>query len=151
MQVLIRNKKAGFDYESLEEFDAGMELFGHEVKSLRKGRGKLEGAHVIVRGGEAFLVGSSVEPYQAANIDKSYEPTRPRRLLLTKKELDTLLGSEAQKGLTIVPIMVYNGTNNLLKLRLAIAKGKKKVDKRETIKKRDTERDIEREFKHKLR
>jgi SsrA-binding protein len=151
MQVLIRNKKAGFDYESLEEFDAGMELFGHEVKSLRKGRGKLEGAHVIVRGGEAFLVGSSVEPYQAANIDKSYEPTRPRRLLLTKKELDTLLGSEAQKGLTIVPIMVYNGTNNLLKLRLAIAKGKKKVDKRETIKKRDTERDVEREFKRRLK
>lgn len=151
MDALIRNKKAGFNFELLEEFDAGLELLGHEVKSIRRGRGKLEGAHIIVRGGEAYLVGASVEPYQPSNMHVKYDAERPRRLLLTKKELDKLLGSEAQKGLTIVPIMVYNNKSNLLKLRLAIAKGKKQVDKREDIKKRDTERDVEREFKKRLR
>lgn len=147
MSVLVQNKKAGFDYEILEQFSAGLELFGYEVKSLRRGRGKLEGAHVIVRGGEAYLVGSSIDPYQGSNTPKSYDPTRPRRLLLTKKELNKLLGAESQKGLTLVPIMVYNGDRNRIKLSFAIARGKKKADKRETIKKRDVERDMRRTLK----
>lgn len=147
MDILIRNKKAGFNFELLEEFDAGLELRGHEVKSLRKGRGKLEGAHVVVRGSEAYLVGGSIEPYQPANTASQGDPTRPVRLLLTKKELGKLLGAEAQKGLTIVPVVVYNNSSGLLKLRLAIARGKKKVDKRETIRKRDTDREMSRVMK----
>ncbi len=144
---VVRNKKAGFNFELLQEFSAGMELSGHEVKSVRKGRAKLEGAHVVVRGGEAYLVGATIEPYQPSNIEKGYDPARPRRLLLTKKELDALLGAESQKGLTIVPISMYNADRNRLKLRLAIARGKKKADKRESIKKRESDREIERMMK----
>ncbi len=147
MGVVIHNKKASFNFEFLEEFNAGLELLGHEVKSVRKGRGKLEGAHIVVRGGEAYLVGASIEPYQPSNTEKSYDPSRPRRLLLNKKELNQLLGAESQKGLTIVPISMYNDKSNKLKLRIAIARGKKKYDKRETIKKRDTDRDISRILK----
>ncbi len=149
--MLIRNKKAGVDYELLEKFSAGLELMGHEVKSLRRGRGKLEGAHVIVRGGEAYLVNASIEPYQPANTAKAYDAERPRRLLLTKKELSRLLGAESQKGLTYVPIMVYNSGSNRLKLEFAIARGKKKYDKREDIKRRDVEREVRREHKQRLR
>lgn len=144
--ALIENKKARFNFELLETFEAGIELFGFEVKSLRAGHGKLEGAHVIVRGGEAYLVGASVPAFQPANAPKSYDPSRPRRLLLSRKELDVLLGAESKKGLTIVPISVYN-SHGLLKLSLAIARGKKDVDKRETIKECDTKREIDREMK----
>lgn len=147
MDILIRNKKAGFNFELLEEYDAGLELQGHEVKSLRKGRGKLEGAHIVVRGNEAYLVGATIEPYQPANTASQGDTGRPIRLLLTRKEINVLLGSESQKGLTIVPIVVYNNSSGLLKLRLAIARGKKKADKRETIRKRDTSREIARVMK----
>lgn len=144
--TLIENKKVRFNFELLETFEAGIELFGYEVKSLRNNQGKLEGAHVIVRGGEAYLVGASIPAFQPANAPKSYDPSRTRRLLLSKKELNLLLGAESKKGLTIVPISVYNA-HGLLKLSLAIARGKKDVDKRETIKERDTKREIDREMK----
>jgi SsrA-binding protein len=148
--TLIENKKARFNFELLDTFEAGIELFGYEVKSLRNKQGKLEGAHVIVRGGEAYLVGASIPAFQPANAPKSYDPSRTRRLLLSKKELDALLGAESKKGLTIVPISVYN-SHGLLKLSLAIARGKKDVDKRETIKERDTKREIDREMKRQHR
>jgi len=146
MAVLILNKKVKFNYEILERFVAGLELFGYEVKSIRGKQGSLEGAYVIVRGGEVFLIGATIPPYQAANTPESYDPARNRRLLLTKKEISKLLGFEKQKGLTIVPISVYS-KNRKLKLELGIARGKKKYDKREIIKKRDTERDIRRNLK----
>ncbi len=148
--ALIENKKARFDFELLETFEAGIELFGFEVKSLREGHGKLEGAHVLVRGSEAYLVGASVPAFQPLNAPKEYDPSRPRRLLLSRKELDMLLGAESKKGLTIVPISVYN-SHGLLKLSLAIARRKKDMDKRETIKERDTKRDINREMKRQHR
>lgn len=148
--TLIENKKARFNFELLDTFEAGIELFGYEVKSLRNKQGKLEGAHVIVRGGEAYLVGASIPAFQPANAPKSYDPSRTRRLLLSKKELDALLGAESKKGLTIVPISVYN-SHGLLKLSLAIARGKKDVDKRETIKERDTKREMDREMKRQHR
>jgi len=144
---LIEHKKARFDYETLEEFEAGIELLGHEVKSLRGKHGKLEGSHVIVRGGEAYIVGMSIPPYQPANVDKEYDPERSRRLLLTKKELATISAAEGQKGLTIVPISVYN-KGQKLKVRIAVARGRKKYDKRDVLKKRDTKRDIERTLKN---
>jgi SsrA-binding protein len=144
---LIEHKKARLNYEILEELEAGLELFGHEVKSLRLGHGKLEGAHIVVRGGEAYVVGMTIPPYQRANMPKDYDEARSRKLLLTKKELVQLSEAEGQKGLTIVPISVYN-KGRKLKLKIAIARGKKQYDKRAALKERDTKRDIERTLKN---
>jgi SsrA-binding protein len=143
---LAQNKKARFDYEILKEFEAGIELHGFEVKSARAGRGTLRGAHVVVRGGEAYLVGCTIPPYQTENTPKTYDPERPRRLLLHKKELYALEDAESQKGLTVIALSLYN-KNRKLKVSVAIARGKKKHDKREVIKKRDTERDLQRSLK----
>lgn len=144
---LIEHKKARLNYEVLEEFEAGLELLGAEVKSLRAGQGKLEGSHVIVRGGEAYVVGMHVPPYQPKNTAKEYDPDRTRRLLLSKKEITALQGYEGQKGLTIVPIRVYNKGKNL-KLLVGAAKGRKKHDKRAVLKERDSKREIERTLKN---
>ncbi|HEY4511998.1 MAG TPA: SsrA-binding protein SmpB [Candidatus Paceibacterota bacterium] len=146
MSALITNKKAGFNYEILETFSAGIELFGFEVKSVRAGQGELAAAHVTVRGGEAFLIGATIPPYQPKNSPKDYDPERNRKLLLTKKELDTMTTLENGKGLTIVPLSMYN-KGRTIKIDIAIVRGKKKFDKRETIKRRDTEREILREMK----
>jgi SsrA-binding protein len=143
---LITNRKAHFNYEITETIPAGIELVGFEVKALRQGKGSLEGSYVTVRGGEAFIIGMFVPPYQEANTPKEYDPYRNRKLLLSKQEIEKLAHIEQEKGLTIVPISVYN-SKKLLKVDLGIAKGKKKFDKRETLKKRDTEREIRREFK----
>ena len=144
---LIEHKKARLDYEILEEYEAGLELQGGEVKSLRKKLGKLEGAHVIVRGGEAYLVGSSIPPYQPANTEESYDAARTRKLLLTKKEIAALSAYEGQKGLTIVPLRVYN-KGERLKLAIGVARGRKKYDKRAVLKERDTKREIDRSLKN---
>jgi SsrA-binding protein len=140
------NRKARFDYEILEKYEAGIELLGGEVKSIRGGQVSLEGAFVIVRGGEAFLINANIPPYQAKNTPKDYDPLRNRKLLLTKKENIELMESEKNKSLTIVPISVYN-KNRKIKLEIALVKGKKKFDKRETLKKRDTDRELRREYK----
>lgn len=150
MANLIEHKRAHFDFELMETFEAGVQLFGTEVKSLRAHRGKLEGAHVTVRGGEAFLMNAEIPPFQAANTDKSFEATRNRRLLLTKKELGELAKAEESKGLTLVPLSMYN-KGRVIKLRFAIARGKKKSDKRETIKKRESLREIARVVKDEVR
>lgn len=143
---LIFNKKATFDYEILEKFEAGVEFLGFEVKSVQMKRGSLEGARVIVRGGEAFLIGASIPAFQPKNAPKSYEADRTRRLLLKKSEITRLADAEGQKGLTVIPISMYN-KDRKIKAEIAIVRGKKKYDKRETIKKRDTEREMAREFK----
>ena len=145
--TLIKNKKANFDYEIIEQFVAGIALLGFEVKSLKGGHGSLDGAYVVVRGGEVFITGMHIPPYQPNNTPKDYDPYRTRKLLLTKKEIDELLGKEKDKGLTIVPINVHN-VGRKVKLTIAIARGKKKYDKRESIKKRDTEREIGRKLKN---
>jgi len=150
MPILVKNKKATFDYEILEKFEAGIELYGHEVKSLRNGHGKLEGAHIVVRGGEAYLVGASIAQYQAKNTPKDYDTERPRRLLLTRKEINTLLGFESMKGLTLIPLSLYN-KGRYIKLELASVRGKKKADKRESMKERDTKREMDRVMKEKNR
>ncbi len=144
---LIEHKKARFDYEILEEYEAGLELLGGEVKALRQKLGKLEGAHVIVRGGEAYLVGASIPPYQSGNMEEGYEAGRNRKLLLTKKEIAALGAYEGQKGLTIVPLRVYNKGSHL-KLAIGVARGRKKFDKRAVLKERDTKRDIDRSLKN---
>lgn len=144
--ALLENKKAHFNYEVLDKYEAGIELFGLEVKSVKLGRGSLEGARVIVRGDEAFLIGATIQPYQPGNTPKDYVQDRTRRLLLTKRELKELIGKEQERGLTIVPISMYN-KGRKIKLEIAVVRGKKKYDKRESIKKRDIERDIGRTLK----
>ncbi len=145
--ALVQNKKARRDYTLLKEFEAGIELFGHEVKSLRSGKGNLAGAYVVVRGGEAFLVGATISPYQPKNTPESYDPERPRRLLLTKKELAELEKADEKNGLTVPALSLYN-KGRFLKLSIAIARGQKRHDKREKIKKRDIERDLNRSLKN---
>lgn len=149
MSTLIYNKKAGFDYEILDKYEAGIELLGFEVKSVRAKHGILEGGRVIIRGGEAFLIGISIPPFQPSNTSVGYQPDRNRRLLLTQKELVELSGIEGQKGLTIVPISMYN-KGHKIKVEIAVVRGKKKFDKRETIKKRDVERDVAREISNRF-
>ena len=146
MASYTENRKARFNYEILEKYEAGIELFGAEVKSVRGGQMSLEGAFVIIRGGEAYLINANIPPYQPKNAPQDYDPLRNRKLLLTKKEIAELAGSEKNKSLTIVPLSVYNKSRKI-KLELALAKGKKKYDKRESIKKRDTDREIRREIK----
>jgi len=146
MANYTENRKAKFDYEILDKYEAGIELLGMEVKSVRGGRMSLEGSFVIVRGGEVFLINANIPPYQPNNILKDYDPLRNKKLLLTKKEIEKLADSEKNKSLTIVPISVYN-KGRKIKLEIALAKGKKKKDKRESIKKRETDREIRREYK----
>lgn len=146
MANLVSNKKASMNYEYLDKIEAGLELLGLEVKSLRKGQGNLEGSYVIIRGGEAYLTGATIPPFQTNNTPKDYDPMRNRKLIITKAEIAKLAAQEAKKGLTIVPISVYN-KGSKLKLEIAIARGKREFDKRETIKKRDTERDMRRTLK----
>lgn len=144
--ALIDNKKAYFNYEILEKFEAGLELFGHEVKSLRAGHGSLAGSYITIGKDGAFLVGALVSPYQVGNTPEDYDPRRSRRLLLNKKEIERLINETTKTGLTIVPLALYN-KNRRLKLELAIVRGKKKHDKRQTINKRESDRQIGRILK----
>jgi SsrA-binding protein len=137
------NRKAKFEYEILEKYEAGIELLGTEVKAVRGGSMSLDAAFVIIRGGEAFLINSNIPPYQPNNVKEEYDPLRNRKLLLTKKEMLELAGSDKNKSLTIVPISVYN-KGRKIKVSIAVVKGKKKHDKRESIKKRDTDREMRR-------
>ncbi len=143
MASLVENKKAHFDYEFKEHFEAGIELLGLEVKSLRAGRGSLTGAHIIIHDGEGWLVGADIPPYQANNTPTDYDSKRTRRILLTKKELQELSMTDGKSGLTIVPISMYI-KGRKIKINIAIARGKKKHDKREVLKKRDLDREMER-------
>jgi SsrA-binding protein len=145
MTTLVDNGKAHFNYEILEKYEAGIELLGFEVKALKAGLGSLEGSHVLIRGGEAYVVNMLISPYQEKNTPKGYEPRRNRRLLLNTKELVELADKEGSAGLTIVPISIYN-KGSLIKVSIAVVRGKKKYDKRETTKKRETDRAVRREF-----
>ena len=129
--------------------DTGIELFGYEVKSIKNKQGNLEGSHITIRGGEAFLINVNIPSYQPANTPDDYNPERNRRLLLTKKEIGKLEDLGKKKGLTMVPISMYT-KGNKIKVEIAVVRGKKKFDKRETIKKKDVQRDIDRDVKTSL-
>lgn len=146
MKIFAENKKAYFNYEILEKFEAGISLLGQEVKSIKAGKVNLAGSYVILRGREAFWVGAKVPAYQPKNAPADYEEERPKKLLLKKAEIKYLIGKTKQKGLTLVPLRVYNAKGRV-KLEFGLAKGKKTSDKREAIKKRETKREIEKELK----
>ncbi len=146
MAVYAENKKAWFDYEIQEKYECGIELIGTEVKAVRAGKVSLLGAFVIIRGGEAFIINANIQPYQEINAPQGYDPLRNRKLLLTKKEIKELSETEANKSLTIVPLSLYS-KNRKIKLEIAVSRGKKKFDKRESIKKRETDIEIRREYK----
>jgi SsrA-binding protein len=145
--TLLENKKVHLRFAVLETFQAGMELSGSEVKALRNKLGSLDGSRVVVRAGEAYLVGATIPAYQPINTSVAYDPERTRKLLLNKKELHELAEAEDKKGLTVVPIEVYNA-GRYIKVRVAIVRGKGKADKREDLKKKDDEREIARVLKN---
>ncbi|TAL65242.1 MAG: SsrA-binding protein SmpB [Legionella sp.] len=142
------NKKAGFDYFIEEQYEAGMVLRGWEIKSLRAGKVNLSDAHVIIKYGEAFLLGAQIQPLPTASTHEIPDPIRTRKLLLNRKELNHLIGSVERQGYTIVPLSLY-WKNNKVKIKIALAKGKKEHDKRDTIKDREWQRDRARIIKNK--
>jgi len=148
MKVILENKKALFNYSILEKFKAGIVLQGQEVKSIKTKKMGLRGSFVIVKESppEVFLIGANVPPYQPKNTPSDYDPKRSRKLLLRKSEIKQLIGKAKQKGLTMIPLKVYTDKGKI-KIEFGIAKGKRKIDKRAQIKKRETEREIQRAMK----
>ncbi len=149
MKPYAFNKRARFDYQILETLEAGIVLEGHEVKSIKTGHVSLKGAFVVLKNEEAYLLNASIPPYQPKNTPKSYDPERSRKLLLNRKEIAHLIGKTKEKGLTLLPIKLYNKKGKI-KLEIGIGKGKRKVDKREILKKRDMKREVERVLRGKV-
>lgn len=139
MKVFATNPKATFDYQILEKLESGIVLSGHEVKAVKNNMVSIKGAFVKIIGAETYLVGATISPYQPGNVSKEYDPQRSRKLLLKRSELKYLIGKSQEPGIALVPIKIYS-KSGLIKLELAIARGKKKYDKREAIKKRDIEK-----------
>lgn len=147
MSTLAKNKKATYDYNILEEFEAGLVLSGAEVKSVKLGHLSMMGSFVSIKDNKVLLKNMHISKYKpAGDKQKSYNPDQDRKLLLNKKEIRYLQGKMTEKGLTIVPISVYT-TRRLIKVKIALVKGKKKFDKRQAIKKKDIRRDIARKLK----
>lgn len=141
--ALAENKRAYFDYDILETYEAGIVLFGYEVKSIKNGKINLSGAHVIIRDEEAWLLNADVPPYQPKNTPTDYDSKRTRRLLLNKKEIASLIGKTHEKGLTLVPLKAYI-KGQKIKVEIGLARSKKKSDKREALKKKDIEKEMRR-------
>lgn len=148
--TLIHNKKATLNYEVLDHYEAGIELYGFEVKSLRQKQGSLLGAYVAIDAQGATLVKGFIPPFQAGNTPATYDPERSRRLLFKKKELRELAQKLDTPGLTLIPLSLYN-KRGLIKVDVALARGKKKYDKREALKKKDDQRNLERSIKQNVR
>jgi SsrA-binding protein len=140
-RTVASNRRARHDYQILESLEAGIQLTGSEVKSLRAGRASLTEAYGQIRGGEAWLEGMHIPPYEQG-VTKGYDPIRPRKLLLHRREIDRLLGKVRQQGLAMVPMRVYF-THGIAKLELGLGKGKREYEKRQSIARRDSEREME--------
>ncbi len=141
----INNKKAYFDYSISDTMETGLELLGHEVKAIRLGKASLVGALVKIYDGQLWLVGATIGPYQQKNTPSGFDPNRTRRILSKKSEITSLIGQISSKNLTLVPIKLYN-KHGIIKLEIGLGIHKNKSDKRETIKKRDIERETHRHF-----
>lgn len=146
MENLAENRRVRFDYEILDTYEAGIELQGHEVKAVKAGKMRIAGAFAIVRGGEIWLVGAEIDPYQKGNVPADYDPARTRRLLLKREEIAELTGKIKERGLTLLALRVYN-KGNLVKIELGLGRGKRGPDKREAIKKREVSREIRRNLR----
>ena len=140
MATFAVNKPATFDYEFVEKFTAGIVLTGHETKSAKLGRFDLTGSHAIIRGNEAYLMGGKIHAFQPKNAPEQYDETRTRKLILTKKEIQYLIG-KLKSGLTLIPLKAYTN-RGFVKIELGLGKGRKTHDKRDLIKKRETEREL---------
>ncbi|HUC31347.1 MAG TPA: SsrA-binding protein SmpB [Candidatus Paceibacterota bacterium] len=143
MDTIAENRRARFDYEIAETYEAGIELKGYEVKSAKGGRLQVAGAHALIRDGEAWLVNSHIPPYQAGNMPTDYEEDRARRLLLSKDEIKELRGALVDKSQHLIPLRAYL-KHGLIKIELGLGHTRKKSDKREAIKKRSHQREIRR-------
>jgi SsrA-binding protein len=146
----IRNKKAYFNYEILEKFEAGIELQGTEVKSLRLGSARLKDAFARMKNGEVWLVHAHISQYGPAS-KFNHDPERPRKLLLHKREIGRLTSKIEEKGLTLLPLKLYFNSRGIAKVMLGLGRGKRKYDKRDKIRRRDVQRDMERELKRSKR
>ena len=147
MKILAENKRAKFDYELLETYEAGLVLRGFEVTAIKTGHVNLLGSYVVGRESEFYLINAFIPSYQPSNTPEDYDPYRSRKLLLKKSEINSLIGKVKTKGLTLIPIKIYTKKSRI-KLEFAVGKGKRKIDKREIIKKRDMEREAGRRFKN---
>ena len=145
IKIVCQNKKARYDYHILETIEAGMVLLGTEVKSLREGRANLKDSYARIKDGELFLMQAHISPYSHAHYD-NHQPDRVRKLLLHKQELKRLTGKTQEKGLTLVPLKIYF-KDGKAKVELALASGKKSFDKRETLKRKTQQREVEKAIK----
>ena len=141
--VIAENRRASFDYEITKKFDAGIELYGQEVKSAKGGSFQIAGARALIRGGQVYLVNSHIPPYQPKNTPSDYEEDRARRLLMTAAEIKELTGALQDKGWFLIPTRAFL-KNGYIKLELGLSRTKKKSDKREALKKRTQEREMQR-------
>ncbi len=144
-KLIVDNRRARYDYELLDRFEAGLVLTGTEVKSLREGRATLGQAYADLRGNEVWLVGAEISTYDQGNI-ANHDPMRDRKLLLHRGEIDSLLGKVREKGLTLIPTRMY-WRNGRAKVEIALGRGKQTIDKRRDIAKRDAERQMQRALK----
>lgn len=145
-QVIANNKKAWHEFFIEDTYEAGIVLKGTEVKSIRQGKVSIKESYCEIRNGEVFIVGMHISPYEQSNTFYTIDPLRSRKLLLNKREINKLIGKTTEKGYTLIPLRVYI-RKNLVKFEIAIAKGKKLYDKRETLAKKDAQRRIERTLK----
>jgi SsrA-binding protein len=142
--LLAENRRARFDYDIIDYYVAGIELEGHEVKSVKTGHGSLQGSYVIIRGGEAWLINCTIPAYQQNNVPPEYDPSRTRRVLLKKDEIKELQGTLKEKSIALLPLKFFS-KGGLVKVELGVGRARKDHDKRDLLKKRDAEREMRRE------
>jgi len=147
MKLIVQNRKARYDYQVVEYIEAGIALLGTEVKSLREGRANLRDSYALIRDGQVLLKGLHISPYSHTS-DRDLDPARERKLLLHKREIRRLIGKVQEKGLTLVAMKLYFNKRGVVKVDLALAKGKRSVDKRHDIADRESKRDMERAMKY---
>jgi SsrA-binding protein len=150
VKLVAENRKARFDYAIEETLEAGLSLTGTEVKSLRQGHANLRDAHAFIRNGEIFLLNAHIAPYEQGN-RMNHDPTRSRKLLLHRREIDHLEGRVRQQGMTLVPLRIYFNDRGRAKVEIALGRGKRKYDKRQTIAERDAKRQIARAMRERQR
>lgn len=146
IKMISQNRKAGFEYTLMEKFEAGLELKGTEIKSLRQGACQLKDSYISFKRDEAYLQNAHISPYKSSSLESNHEPERLRKLLLHRNELHKIKGALQKKGLTCIPTKVYL-KNGLAKIEIALAKGKKKWDKREASKKKTVQKEIRKSLK----